>query len=260
MVTTQRRPEPLRSAWWLRWSWRDLRSPLGRRGGDRAGAGDRNRRVRRPRQHGRVATAVERRELRRTGDARPTGHAQPGHVRRAGCTARRDRSRSTMPLRSSRRRERLVVDSQVDTARRASRVGPGPGPHRRDDVRVDAPVDDVWVSDGTAPRPIRRRSRGVLEAKFADQHGPADRGNGPGRRRPRSVDYIGLGVAPEDFFYEGPEGTIFAAGDLATSISRWLRHRTSAGTGGMVNDAVLVARRRRRPGRASRRELSDAIA
>jgi putative ABC transport system permease protein len=54
------------------------------------------------------------------------------------------------------------------------------------------------------------------------------------------VDYTGLGIIPEDFFYEGPQGTIFAAGSSPSCISRWLRSQDISGKDGMVNDAVLV--------------------
>jgi hypothetical protein len=95
------------------------------------------------------------------------------------------------------------------------RVGPGAGPARGHDVRVGTqPVDDVWVRDGIAPSTDPADDGAVLEVKFADQHGLPDRGDGAGCRRPL-VTYTGLGVAPEDFFYEGPEGTILAAGELA---------------------------------------------
>ena len=54
----------------------------------------------------------------------------------------------------------------------------------------------------------------VLEAKFADFYdlpatGTVTIAGGT------DVDYVGLGVAPEDFYVTGPEGTIFAQGELA---------------------------------------------
>ena len=76
------------------------------------------------------------------------------------------------------------------------------------------PVDDVWVRDGTAPLNDPTDPSAVLEAKFADQHGLPTAGTVSSPEAGR-VTYTGLGTAPEDFFYEGPEGTIFAAGELA---------------------------------------------
>ncbi len=136
--------------------------------------------------------------------------------------------------------ERLVVDSQVDTG-----VVDG-----SESVLVPArlvgmtfgstqPVDDVWVRDGTAPRPDSTDPSAVLEAKFADQHGLPTEGTilvAGGR----SVTYTGLGVTPEDFFYEGPEGTIFAAGELAIVYLPLAAVQDISGHDGMVNDAVMT--------------------
>ena len=136
--------------------------------------------------------------------------------------------------------ERLVVDSQVDTGV----VGGA------DSVLVPArlvgmtfgstqPVDAVWVRDGSAPSVDETDSGAVLEAKFADQRGLPNEGTilvAGGR----SVTYSGLGVAPEDFFYEGPEGTILAAGELAIVYLPLAAAQDISGHEGLVNDAVLV--------------------
>ena len=137
-------------------------------------------------------------------------------------------------------RERLVVDSQVDT-------GPVAG---SDAVLVPArlvgmtfgsahPVDDVWVRDGNPPSTDSADPSAVLEAKFADQHGLPTEGTllvSGGR----AVTYTGLGVAPEDFFYEGPEGTIFAAGELAIVYLPLAAVQNISGLEGMVNDVVIT--------------------
>ncbi len=136
--------------------------------------------------------------------------------------------------------ERLVVDSQVDTGTMGG----------TDSVLVPArlvgmtfgstrPVDDVWVRDGTAPSTDPTDPSAVLEAKFADQHGLPTSGTvlvAGGS----DVTYTGLGVAPEDFFYEGPEGTIFAAGELAILYVPLAAAQDLSGHAGMVNDAALV--------------------
>lgn len=136
--------------------------------------------------------------------------------------------------------ERLVVDSQVDTGVTGS----------TDSVLVPArlvgmafrstrPVDDVWVRDGIAPSGDPNDRRAVLEAKFADQHGLPTEGTlvvaGD-----RTVNYTGLGIIPEDYFYEGPEGTIFAAGELAIVYLPMAAAQDLSGHIGSVNDAVLV--------------------
>ncbi len=136
--------------------------------------------------------------------------------------------------------ERLVVDSQVDTGTMggadsvlvpARLVGMTFGPTR--------PVDDVWVRDGTAPSNDPTDPSAVLEAKFADQHGLPTAGT-VSVAGGREVAYTGLGVAPEDFFYEGPEGTIFAAGELAIVYLPLAASQDLSGHAGMVNDAALV--------------------
>lgn len=136
--------------------------------------------------------------------------------------------------------ERLVVDSQVDT-------GAMDG---SDSVLVPArlvgmtfgsaqPVDEVWVRDGSSPSADPGDRRAVLEAKFADQHGLPTEGeiliSGD-----RPITYTGLGVSPEDFFYEGPEGTIFAAGELAIVYLPLAAAQEVSGHAGEVNDAVIT--------------------
>ena len=136
--------------------------------------------------------------------------------------------------------ERLVVDSQVDTGATggsesvlvpARLVGMTFGSTR--------PIDDVWIRDGAAPSGDPTDGTAVLEAKFADQHGLPTEGTvlvAGGR----SVTYTGLGVAPEDFFYEGPEGTILAAGELAIVYLPLAAVQDLVGQEGMVNDAALL--------------------
>ncbi len=136
--------------------------------------------------------------------------------------------------------ERLVVDSQVDTGAMgtaesvlvpARLVGMTFGSTR--------PVDDVWIRDGAAPSIASTDPSAILEAKFADQHGLPTTGT-LSVAGDRTVTYTGLGVSPEDFFYEGPEGTIFAAGELAILYLPLAAAQDVSGHAGMVNDAVVV--------------------
>ena len=136
--------------------------------------------------------------------------------------------------------ERLVVDSQVDTGAMAEATSVlVPARLVGMTFRSPRPVDDVWVRDGTGPSADPTDRVAVLEAKFADQHhlpteGTVQVAGG------RDVTYTGLGVAPEDFYYEGPEGTIFAAGELAIVYLPLAAAQDVSGHDGMVNDAVLV--------------------
>ena len=129
--------------------------------------------------------------------------------------------------------ERLVTDNQVDTGGAdsvlvpARLVGMTFGSERS--------VDEVWIRDGAEPA----EDEAVLEAKFADDRGLPSTGvvtvaSG------RSLTYSGLGVAPEDFFYEGPEGSIFAEGELAILYVPLATAQDLVDRPGTVNDLVLT--------------------
>ncbi len=133
--------------------------------------------------------------------------------------------------------ERLVVDSQVEAATAteailvsARVVGMEFG--------ADPVVDGVWISEGGAPDPSAATPQAVLEAKFADDRGLPARGRltlAGGRR----VDYSGIGAIPEDFFYEGPEGSVLSQGELAPVYLPLAAAQEVAGRPGQVNDLVL---------------------
>ena len=137
--------------------------------------------------------------------------------------------------------ERLVVDSQVDTSRSAGQEG----------VLVsarlvgmsfgsDRPVDQVWLRDGTAPSTSEADEiHGVLEAKFADDRGLPTQGSVTVAGG-HEITYTGLGISPEDCFYEGPAGTIFAEGELAILYLPLAATQDLAGRPGLVNDLVLT--------------------
>jgi putative ABC transport system permease protein len=225
--------------WWLRWSWRDLRSHwvavtaialvLAIGTGVYAGLGSTAEWRRQSNDASFAALAMH--DLRVT--LSPGTFVEQDEL--LGAIASIDDAESVRAV-----TERLVVDSQVDTG----------AMDEADSVLVPArlvgmtfestmPVDDVWVRDGIAPTADPSDRNAVLEAKFADQHGlPIDGtvlvAGG------RSVSYTGLGVAPEDFFYEGPEGTIFAAGELAILYLPLAATQDLSGHAGMVNDVVLV--------------------
>jgi putative ABC transport system permease protein len=238
MVTTTRPPRGW-LGWWLRWSWRDFRSRwiaivaialvLAIGTGVYAGLGSTAEWRRQSNDASFAALAMH--DLRVT--LSPGTFAEQGALLDAVASIDDADAVSAVT-------ERLVVDSQVDT-------GPIDG---TDSVLVPArlvgmtfqstpTVDDVWVRDGIAPSGDATDDRAVLEAKFADQHGLPTEGTvlvaGD-----RAVTYTGLGLSPEDFFYEGPAGTIFAAGELAIMYLPIAAVQDISAHGGMVNDAVLV--------------------
>jgi len=237
MVRKARTPSGWR--WWLRWSWRDLRSHwvsvtaialvLAIGTGVYAGLGSTAEWRRQSNDASFAALAMH--DLRVT--LSPGTFIEQGALLDAVASIDGAASVSAVT-------ERLVVDSQVDTG-----VMDG-----ADSVLVPArlvgmtfaatrPVDDVWVRDGTAPLSGQTDLTAVLEAKFADQHGLPTEGTvlvAGGR----AVNYTGLGVAPEDFFYEGPEGTIFAAGELAILYIPLAAAQHISGHEAKVNDAALV--------------------
>lgn len=133
--------------------------------------------------------------------------------------------------------ERLVVDSQIDASAgnesilAAARVVGM-------DVGDPSTVDALWVSDGDAPAPAAASGVGVLEAKFADHWGLDPSGSlivAGGF----AIDYVGVGASPEDFFYEGPEGTLLSEGELAPLYVSIATAQEIAGRIGQVNDLVI---------------------
>lgn len=131
--------------------------------------------------------------------------------------------------------ERLVVDSQLEvdttdgTALVTARIVGG---------TLDArSVDRVWLSDGSLPAP--GTGGAVLEAKFAQFHDLAAEGTVALGGRP-TVPYTGIGVAPEDFYVTGPEGTVMAEADLATVYLHLADAQALIGHPRAVNDVVMT--------------------
>jgi putative ABC transport system permease protein len=130
--------------------------------------------------------------------------------------------------------ERLVVDSQLeaegdgDVLVTARIVG--------GTIGADA-VDRVWLRDGAAPEP--GSAGALLEAKFADFHGLPSAGTVAVAGN-RAVAYTGLGVAPEDFYVAGPEGTVIGEADLATVYMHLADAQAVIGRADQVNDVVLT--------------------
>jgi putative ABC transport system permease protein len=133
--------------------------------------------------------------------------------------------------------ERLVVDTQLEAdtdegeALVTARIVGGT-------VDPDA-IDRVWVRDGATPEP--GTGAGVLEAKFADFHHLPATGSVV-LAGDRTVAYSGVGVAPEEFYVSGPEGTVMAEADLATVYLHLADAQTLVGRPAAVNDVVLTVR------------------
>ncbi|MFW2382961.1 MAG: ABC transporter permease [Acidimicrobiales bacterium] len=134
--------------------------------------------------------------------------------------------------------ERLVVDSQMSTSGEdgpvlvaARLVGMGFG--------ADPAVDAVWVKEGSAPDVGTEGGTGLLEAKFADFYGLAPQGTVT-VAGDRELTYVGLGINPEDFFYEGPEGSVFGEGELGIAYLPLSEAQRLADAPGQVNDLVVL--------------------
>ena len=138
--------------------------------------------------------------------------------------------------------ERLVVDTQVDATTPAEKVLVA-GRIVGMPFDADPPVDSVWIRDGSAPgsggEPGAAGSGVVLEAKFADFYDLPVQGT-LSLAGGQDLGYGGLGVAPEDFYVTGPEGTIFAQGELAILYVPLADAQRVAGQPGRVNDLVLT--------------------
>lgn len=131
--------------------------------------------------------------------------------------------------------ERLIVDSQVETDGAdgeilvTARIVGGT-------LHADA-IDRVWIRDGEAPEP--GSGSAVLEAKFTDFHSLPTTGS-VAVAGDRTVAYTGVGVAPEDFYVAGPEGTVGAEADFATVYLHLADAQALVGRAGSVNDLVLT--------------------
>lgn len=132
--------------------------------------------------------------------------------------------------------ERLVVSSQIGTSNgkedilsAARLVGM--------DTAADAPVARLWVRDGTAPD--SDTSDAVLEVKYADYWELPENGTFLAAGG-TEVTYRGIGAIAEDFYYEGPEGSLIAEGELAPFYMPLAAAQELVARPGQVNDLVLT--------------------
>lgn len=131
--------------------------------------------------------------------------------------------------------ERLVVESQLEATTAdgdvlvTARIVGGT-------LGTDS-VDRVWLSDGSPPAP--GAGSAVVEAKFAEFHGLPAQGS-VALAGEQDVPYTGLGIAPEDFYVTGPEGTVMAEADLAIVYVHLSDAQALTGRPALVNDIVLT--------------------
>lgn len=236
MVTAERRALPKSGGLWLRWSWRDLRRhwvavvaialvmAIGI--GVYAGLGSTStwRRL----SNDESFAALNMHDLQAT--------LSPGTFIDEGALAHAvgdlDSAASVTAV-----NERLVVDSQLDASTVDESILVGArivGMDLDDDVTVD----EVWVRDGSLPDGATQRA-GVLEAKFADHWDLPEAGSVTVAGN-RTVDYVGLGMIPDDFFYEGPEGSILNQGELAPLYLPLTVAQDIVGRPGQVNGVVVT--------------------
>lgn len=134
--------------------------------------------------------------------------------------------------------ERLVVDSQVDASTELETILVSARVIGAEFGRPGV-VDDLWVAAGVLEPAGSSSAAVVLEKKFADYYSMPESGQieiAGGVE----VRYSGLGVAPEEFYVLGPEGSVLAQADLATlyaplAVAQGLVDRPDA-----VNDVVLT--------------------
>lgn len=138
--------------------------------------------------------------------------------------------------------ERLVIDAQVDASDTSDTVLVGArivGAPGLASGTEPAPVDTLWVTDGT--RPAAASDTALLEVKFARYYGLPTIGSltvAGGA----TVDYSGFAVAPDDFSIVAQEGSVMAEADLATLYLDLDAAQRLTGRAGTVNDLVLTLR------------------
>ncbi len=132
--------------------------------------------------------------------------------------------------------ERLIVESQVEVATPEGEVMVVARIQSAERLE-DAEVDGIWLRDGSSPSAVDGGAV-ILEAKFADFYSLPSSG-ALTLAGDRSVAYSGLGISPEDFYYEGPDGSLFGQGELAILYPPLEIGQRLSGRSGLVNDLVL---------------------
>ena len=133
--------------------------------------------------------------------------------------------------------ERLVLDSQIDATTTAESILVAARIVGMD-LDPGSPVDRLWLSDGTLPDSRGAEPAGVLEMKFADHWELPEQGTVTVAGN-RPVRYEGIGLLAEDFFYEGPEGSILSEGELAPLYVSLAHAQDLSDRQNQVNDLVV---------------------
>ena len=230
--------------------------PLGPGAGDRAGARDRHRRLRRARQHGGLADRLQRRQLRGAARPRPRDLADRGHERAGGVAAAARAAGSPPPARSRRRGAAASCRPRSRCRAPGARSAAGAGRSGRLAARPDGPpVDGVYAESRARPARRRRRPPGRRCWSAASPPTTTSPSRGalrlPGGQRLR---FVGVGGSPEYFLVTRPGGGDFGGAEaqfavVFTSLRTAQRDRRRPPR---VNDAVMRLATGRRSPRGAR--------
>lgn len=132
--------------------------------------------------------------------------------------------------------ERLILSTQVDTSTPDERILV---PGRIVGLDPDHGPDLLWVADGQAPS----GRNVVLETKFANTHdlpavGSVRLAGGA------TVDYVGVGSLPTDFYVSGERGDVLAQFNFAVLYTTVEHARELGGRPDAVNDLVVTLHER----------------
>jgi putative ABC transport system permease protein len=235
---------------WLRWSWRDLRTRwplivaigLLLAGGIGLAAGLASMRDWRVASNDASFAALDVHDLRveaEEGAYAPTGALE----RAAGRIPDADEVAATS--------ERLIEPTQIDASAAAGRtvitpgqiIGVEAGPVREvDGVEVTGPaVDSIAVRDGEGLPTGGVDAVGVLDPQYADENGI----EAPARIRVAgggAIDVAGLGNSPETFLVIGPGGSFSSEADFGTVFVTLAAAQRLTERPGQVNDLAIALR------------------
>ena len=131
-------------------------------------------------------------------------------------------------------RERLVIATGVDTDGELL-AGRLIGAEFRDD---SLGPDLLWLGEGRLARPGTDHPEVVIETKFAEYYGIGVGDTiviGDGI----AISVSGIGMAPEEFWVRGPEGSLLGHIDLATLYTDLATAQALSGRPGEVNDLLV---------------------
>jgi len=130
-------------------------------------------------------------------------------------------------------RERLVIGTQVDTSTElvsGRLIGA--------DLSTTTAPDGLWLGDGRLPTADATPPEVVLETKFAEYY-DVQVGDLLAIGGGQPVRVTGLGMAPEEFWVRGPQGSFLGHVDLATIYTTLDDAQRLSGRTGEVNDLLV---------------------